>query len=185
EGKKKKRRQKKRKAGSSQVTESRGPSREGTQGRHQTDFRPARDGISVYFNINDPGRKAASKPPTGAPAPLESEKPGSFNIQLSSSRSSTAQYRKEIDFCLEFVRSGNQKRDNGTPHGERLRGAISNQSARGLTNPSIVPPQPPAAHQHIRPPLSPTLMQRDLLSPTASFVHGSSSGSFSLTICPK
>ncbi|KAJ4928887.1 hypothetical protein JOQ06_004509 [Pogonophryne albipinna] len=93
--------------------------------------------------------------------------------------------KKEIDFCLEFVRSGNQKRDNGTPHGERLRGAISNQSARGLTNPSIVPPQPPAAHQHIRPPLSPTLMQRDLLSPTASFVHGSSSGSFSLTICPK
>lgn len=92
---------------------------------------------------------------------------------------------KEIDFCLEFVRSGNQKRDNGTPHSERLRGAISNQSARGLTNPSIVPPQPPAAHQHIRPPLSPTLMQRDLLSPTASFVHGSSSGSFSLTICPK
>ena len=92
---------------------------------------------------------------------------------------------KEIDFCLEFVRSGNQRRDNGTPHGERLRGAISNQSARGLTNPSIVPPQPPAAHQHIRPPLSPTLMQRDLLSPTASFVHGSSSGSFSLTICPK
>lgn len=61
---------------------------------------------------------------------------------------------KEIDFCLEFVRSGNQKRDNGTPHSERLRGAISNQSARGLTNPSIVPPQPPAAHQHIRPPLS-------------------------------
>lgn len=58
---------------------------------------------------------------------------------------------KEIDFCLEFVRSGNQKQDNGTPHGERLRGAISNQSARGLTNPSIVPPQPPAAHQHIRP----------------------------------
>lgn len=58
---------------------------------------------------------------------------------------------KEIDFCLEFVRSGNQKQDNGTPHGERLRGAISNQSARGLTNPSIVPPQPPAAHQHIHP----------------------------------
>lgn len=49
------------------------------------------------------------------------------------------------------MRSGNQKQDNGTPHGERLRGAISNQSARGLTNPSIVPPQPPAAHQHIRP----------------------------------
>lgn len=58
------------------MTESRGPSREGTQGRHQTDFKPARDGISVYFNINDPGCKAASKPPTGAPAPLESEKPG-------------------------------------------------------------------------------------------------------------
>lgn len=58
------------------MTESRGPSREGTQGRHQTDFRPARDGISVYFNINDPGRKAASKPSTGAPTPLESENPG-------------------------------------------------------------------------------------------------------------
>lgn len=65
------------------MTENRGPSREGTQGRHQTDFKPARDGISVYFNINDPSRKAASKPPTGAPAPLEPEKLGSFNIPLS------------------------------------------------------------------------------------------------------
>lgn len=173
----------------------------------------------------------AAKPPLSLqqvpPAPLQSEKLGSFSIQLSSMQERLQMKRmeadrgeggwkehndwkpslpntflshfpelkhgsiffppleKEIDFCLEFVRSGNQKRDNGTPHSERLRGAISNQSARGLTNPSIVPPQPPAAHQHIRPPLSPTLMQRDLLSPTASFVQGSSSGSFSLTICPK
>lgn len=63
------------------MTESRGPSREGTQGRHQTDFKPASDGISVYFNINDPRSKAASKPPTGAPAPLESGKT-SFNTPL-------------------------------------------------------------------------------------------------------
>lgn len=176
------------------MTESRGPSREGTQGRHQTDFKPATDGISVYFNINDPRGKAASKPPTGAPAPLESGKM-SFNTppscrarqemrpadeedeggkdveerELASAMShkhvfffeslSPSETRfdypplleKEIDFCLEFVRSGNQKQDNGTPHSERLRGAISNQSARGLTNPSIVPPQPPAAHQHICP----------------------------------
>jgi hypothetical protein len=34
---------------------------------------------------------------------------------------------KEIDFCLEFVRSRNQEVDNGTPHSEGLRGAISNQ----------------------------------------------------------
>lgn len=56
------------------MTESRGLSREGTQGRHQTDFKPASDGISVYFNINDSHSKAVSKPPTGAPAPLESGK---------------------------------------------------------------------------------------------------------------
>lgn len=60
------------------MTESGGLSREGTQGRHQSDFKPATDGISVYFNINDPHGKAVSKPPTGAPAPLESGKT-SFN----------------------------------------------------------------------------------------------------------
>lgn len=125
----------------------------------------------VFFLVTFPGRNTGSIFSAGAPA--------------TTATTTQPSLEKEIDFCLEFVRSGNQRRDNGTPHGERLRGAISNQSARGLTNPSIVPPQPPAAHQHIRPPLSPTLMQRDLLSPTASFVHGSSSGSFSLTICPK
>jgi len=57
-GEKKKRRQKKEKKALQERVESKGPSREGTQGRHQTDFRPARDGISVYFNINDLGRKA-------------------------------------------------------------------------------------------------------------------------------
>lgn len=63
EGKKKERRQKKGKENYLRGAESRSPSREGTQGRHQADFRAACDGIPVYFNINDPGRKAAS---TGA-----------------------------------------------------------------------------------------------------------------------
>ncbi|XP_016351739.1 nuclear receptor subfamily 2 group E member 1-like [Sinocyclocheilus anshuiensis] len=35
---------------------------------------------------------------------------------------------KEIDFCLEFVKSGNQENDNGAPHGEDPSEAISNQT---------------------------------------------------------
>lgn len=61
---------------------------------------------------------------------------------------------KEIDFCLEFVKSGNQEKDNGAPHGEDPSEAISNQSAKGPINPAIVRPKPLPAHQHIQSPLS-------------------------------
>ncbi|KAK5612604.1 hypothetical protein CRENBAI_010695 [Crenichthys baileyi] len=51
---------------------------------------------------------------------------------------------KEIDFCLEFVRSGNQNLDNGTPHGERLRGAISNHHRPHIN--TFAPHFPPHPH---------------------------------------
>lgn len=50
----------------------------------------------------------------------------------------------------------------------------------GLIRPLSLPSHRP--HINTFNPIVPTLMQQDLLSPTASFVRGSSSGSFSLTI---
>lgn len=70
------------------------------------------------------------------------------------SSSSQNPLEKEIDFCLEFVKSGNQERDNGAPRREDPSEAISNQSAKGPINPAIVRPKPLPAHQHIHGPLS-------------------------------
>lgn len=97
EGKKKERRQKKGKENYLRGAESRSPSREGTQGRHQADFRAACDGIPVYFNINDPGRKAAS---TGARAPLQ---PGSFSCTAEEEKKESGRGVRESAVSCKYV----------------------------------------------------------------------------------
>ncbi|TNN64461.1 hypothetical protein EYF80_025312 [Liparis tanakae] len=44
---------------------------------------PLSPGMTIDADQGRPFRKAASKPPTGAPVPLKFEKPGSFNGPLS------------------------------------------------------------------------------------------------------